>query len=183
MMRLPGGDRRAGFTLIELLVVLLILSVVAGATVPALLGERPPDNELTAAARKVETLFRLAHDSAIHSRMPVTVVIDSATALVWLLTEPRSGGAAEPSRGDPPNVMGPAVASSTSAVASVAIAASEGGTSLELPASVDLEIGATRARFTFLPTGAAMADSLVLRRGAARLVLTLDPWTGDVLAR
>ena len=63
------------------------------------------------------------------------------------------------------------------------VAALENGTSLELPASVQLQLGVMRARFTFLPTGATMADSLVLVSGATQLVVTLDPWTGDVLAR
>ena len=173
---------RRGFTLIELLVVLLVLAVIGGATVPALLGAREADDDLTAAARTVQSLFQLARDSAISSRTPVTVVIDSTTALVWLLTEAPSRLSADGTMegagfGLPEQVDRVTTAPTTG------VPLREDGTSLELPASVDLQLGMMRARFIFLPTGATMADSVVLRSGASQLTLTLDPWTGDVLAR
>jgi len=157
----------SGFTLIELVVVLFILTLVTAVTIPALLSEPAPDDDLTAAARRVESLFRLARDSAIRSGTTVTVLMDSATAAVWLLTDGlQSAGTTLPS----PSEGG-------------AEELADHGTPLGLPASVALGLGVARARFTFLPSGATMADSLVLSSGATAIVLTLDPWTGDVAAR
>jgi general secretion pathway protein H len=86
---------RGGFTLVEVVVVLAILAVAAAVSVPALLAraEEPP---IDAATRHFEMLFRLARDSALRSAAPVTVVIDSATARVWLTAR---GVAADPPEG------------------------------------------------------------------------------------
>ena len=84
-----------GFTLIELVTALFILSLAVAVAVPAYrsLGEV---DDLTQATRRVETLFRLARDSAIRSGLPVTVVIDSIDGLVWIDTrEPLGLGSAE----------------------------------------------------------------------------------------
>jgi prepilin-type N-terminal cleavage/methylation domain-containing protein len=164
------SPRPTGFTLMEVLVVLIILTLIAGATVPAIMGERRPDDDLTTAARQVEQLFRLARDSAIRSGGAVTVMMDSATSLVWMLTE-AAPPTAESDETEGPTAL-PGLGAPTSA-----------GTALELPPSVRVLLGTTRARFTFLPTGATLADSLVLSHMGASLVLTLDPWTGDVVAR
>ena len=58
------------------------------------------------------------------------------------------------------------------------------GESLELPATVTMELYKARTSFTFAPDGSAAGDSLLLRGpgGEARL-LTLDPWTGRVRVR
>lgn len=143
--------RRDGFTLVELIVVMLIMTLVAGVTVPALLAGREADDDLTGAVRRVEELFRLARDSAIRGGTAVTVVMDSATSLVWLVPDRAPEGM--------------------------------DGTALDLPASVEVRLGQTRARFTFLPTGATIGDSIVIAHADATVRLTLDPWTGDVIAR
>jgi len=57
---------RAGITLLELVAALLIISLAVGVAVPAFLSLGRTD-DLTAATRRVETLFRLARDSAISS--------------------------------------------------------------------------------------------------------------------
>ena len=85
----PGFTRRGfahcGFTLIEVVMALFIVSLAVAGAVPAYrsLGEV---DDLTQATRRVETLFRLARDSAIRSGLPVTVVIDSIDGLVWIDT-------------------------------------------------------------------------------------------------
>ncbi len=153
--------RRDGFTLVELIVVMLILTLVAGVTVPALLAGREPDDDMTGAVRRVEELFRLARDSAIRGGTAVTVVMDSATNLVWLVPDQA------PEAGD----------------GSGGITLLDEGTALDLPATVEVLLGQTRARFTFLPTGATIGDSLVISHAGTAVRLTLDPWTGDVIAR
>ena len=157
-----------GFSLVEMIVVMGILALAAAVAAPAF-RDWVREDDLTVAKRRVEALFRLARDSAIRGGTPVTVVIDSVTSLVWL-DAPRLGIEDSVDGGkhssDPP---GPA------AVA--------GGASLELPGTVRLELSAARARFTFAPGGAAFADSLVLRTPLAKRLVTLDPWTGDVVVR
>lgn len=74
---------RSGFTLIEVVVVLLIVAVATAAVVPALRGP-PRDDEMTAAARQLDDLFRLARDSALRGGGRVTVAIDSTSSRVWL---------------------------------------------------------------------------------------------------
>lgn len=143
---------RRGFTLIEIIVVLLILSVATVVTLPALLRE-PVEDEMTVALRTMDSLFRLARDSAARTNAPVTVVLDSATGTAWLLSDLEARQGAVP----------------------------DGGAVLPLPAAVRLEIARSRARFRLLPTGASYADSLVLRSALTVHTLTLDPWTGHVV--
>ncbi len=145
----------AGFTLIEILVSLLILAVMGAVVAPALLQEREPPDMVDAEGR-LDALFRMARDSAVRTGTPVTVVLDSVSGLVWLDTHARLGEAAPPPAPE----------------------------SLDLPASIALELFQARSRFTFMPNGAVTGDSLRLRGplGQERL-LTLDPWTARVRAR
>ena len=46
-----------------------------------------------------------------------------------------------------------------------------------------MELPRARARFTFEPTGAALADTLLLSGPFATRVVTVNPWTGDVTVR
>jgi len=55
------------------------------------------------------------------------------------------------------------------------------GEPLDLPSSIRIELTKARARFTFAPSGAAWADSLVLSTSMGMRLLTLNPWTGDVI--
>lgn len=159
---------RGGFTLVEMVVVLLILAVAAAVTVPALLEPRQ-EEELDAATRRIETLFRLARDSAARAGVPVTLTVDSVTGGVWL---------------EPERVRSDVVERATSLTSrlqpprSGASMAGPAGESLELPATVRLELTAARARFTFAHGGASFGDTVLLRRGAAVRVITLDPWSG-----
>jgi general secretion pathway protein H len=57
------------------------------------------------------------------------------------------------------------------------------GLELELPAGVRLQLGVARARFRFTPGGGALADSVVLRTSMETRLLTLNPWSGDVVVR
>ncbi len=59
----------------------------------------------------------------------------------------------------------------------------EPGSPIGLPATVRMELPRARARFTFEPTGAALADTLLLSGPFATRVVSVDPWTGDVIVR
>jgi prepilin-type N-terminal cleavage/methylation domain-containing protein len=159
---------RRGFTLVEVVVVLIVLSVIAVAAVPAFL-DSPQEDELTVATRRVEALFRLARDSAARGGRPVTVVIDSASGRVWLDVAGAGAGAA-------------ALPSLRVSTLRLRPARQEPGDELGLPAGVSLQLAAARARFTFAPTGAAMADSLLVMSPAGARLVTINPWTGDVVA-
>lgn len=157
--------RRRGFTLVELVVVLLLIAVATAVTAPAFLDEEPRLDDIDAATQRVSLLFRLARDSAVHAGTPVTVSIDSITHTAWLVTgaDAESGAAAS-------NVPRPAGALHVTP-----------GESLDLPASVRIEMARARARFRFMPGGAAFGDTIVLRTGAAVRSITVNPWTGDAV--
>ncbi len=179
----PGFKHR-GFTLIEVVTALLILSLAVAIAVPAFrsLGEV---DDLTQATRRVETLFRLARDSAIRSGLPVTVVIDSVDGLVWIDTrEPLGLGSAEvrdalayPDYTPEPDMLSALVRGENDDELL------EPGSPIGLPGTVRMELPRARARFTFEPTGAALADTLLLSGPLATRVITVDPWTGDVIVR
>lgn len=159
----------AGFTLLEMMVVFILVALATSLAVPAWRRWFEED-DMTVATRRIEALFRLARDSAIRSGNPVTVVIDSISGNVWLDSRKRVTPADSLEAPD-------------RAVTTRSERTSEGGTSLELPATVKLELAQARARFEFSPSGAAFADSLVLRTPLVARLITLNPWTGDVLAR
>ena len=77
---------RRGITLVELLVVLVILTIVLGATAPALakIGEEDPSK---AATRELVSLLRAARRSAVEQGVTVSVVIDPRSGRYWLASE------------------------------------------------------------------------------------------------
>jgi prepilin-type N-terminal cleavage/methylation domain-containing protein len=158
---------RPGFTIIEVVVVMLILAVATAITIPALLPP-PADDDLTVAAKKIDMLFGIARDSAARTGDNVTVMIDSATGGVWLLSDadpdstfaPAAGHAGKSGFGDPD---------------------ARAGEPLDLPSSVRLELSKARAQFRFSATGAAFADSLVLRTPSGTHLVTIDPWNGHAI--
>ncbi|HEX2166827.1 MAG TPA: GspH/FimT family pseudopilin [Longimicrobiales bacterium] len=157
-LRVPA---RAGFTIIEVVVVMLILAVATAITVPALLPP-PADDDLTVAAAQFDRLFAIARDSASRSGADVTLMIDSATGGVWLMSQ--AG----------PDTTFPSTPDSAFGSARMHAA----GEPLDLPASVRLQLSKSRARFRFSATGAAFADSLVLSTPAGEHLVTIDPWNG-----
>lgn len=144
---------RRGFTLVELIVVLTILAVTTGLAIPAF-RRWVEEDDLTVATRRIEALFRMARDSAIRSGSTVTLVLDSATAHAWLIPSAGDGSEVEPI---------------------------QGGDAVDLPQSVTLRLSKTRARFRFTAGGAVFGDSLWLTTPYESRVITLDPWTGDVI--
>jgi len=160
---------------------LLIISIAVGVAVPAFLNLGRTD-DLTAATRRVHTLFRLARASAIRSGLPVAVVIDSVTGLVWVDTPrpiqlgSRAGGQAPVSLFDQRD---PSTALALLG-GQAALEALEPGQPLGLPRGVRMELPRARARFTFQPTGAALADTLLLAGPFGVRAVTIDAWTGDV---
>lgn len=195
--------RRSGITLLELVVALLIISLAVAVAVPAYLSLGRQD-DLGRATQRVEALFRLARDSAIRSGLPVTVVIDSVAELVWMDTpvriqlgsqatpqEPvslfeRSGSPSAPLDGyGTSGLGGDGVAAANLALLGGERAMEEvkPGEPLGLPPGVRMELPRARARFTFQPSGGALADTLLLTGVFGVRVVTIDPWTGDVRIR
>ena len=198
----PSADRR-GFTLIELLVSLLIIAVMAAVAAPAFLREpEPPD--IDDAQGRIEALFRMARDSAVRTATPVTVVLDSASGLVWLDARTRMAAELPPAQEEERSGSGPSgVAPDGSirlrtqgafgggstlgrGIAGVGAghAVPSNGQSLELPASVQMELYQARVSFTFAPNGSVVGDSLLLA-GAnnEKRLITVDPWNGRLRVR
>jgi type II secretory pathway pseudopilin PulG len=172
---------RRGITLLELVMALLIISLAVAVAVPAFLHLGRED-ELTRASRRVETLFRLARDSAISSGLPVTVVIDSVTGLVWVDTPKRIHLGSQAVVEAPTSLFDETDLNANLALlgGADALEGLEPGEELGLPDGVAMELPRARSRFTFEPTGAALADTLVLTGPFGTRAVAIDPWTGDV---
>ncbi|MGH7467668.1 MAG: GspH/FimT family pseudopilin [Longimicrobiales bacterium] len=160
--QLQSGNQM-GFTLVEMTVVLIVLALMGALAVPAFKNWVEED-ELTAATRQLELLFRLARDSAISTGKPVRVWMDSASGSVWLTGQLNDSTLPAIPALRPPGQL-----------------AVVPGAPLELPSSVKIELSRARAQFRFSPSGAVFADSLVLRTPSTTRLITLHPWTGDVL--
>lgn len=176
----PG---RGGFTLIELMITIGILALGTAVAVPALL-QLGQEDDLTRATRRMEALFHFARDSAIHAGAPVTVVIDSITGLVWLdLKAPVEmvDDLSAITQASPFAIPDPGTGGGRRALSR--FSDQEPGASLELPPSVTMHLPRARARFTFVASGAAHADSLTLSSPFGSRVILLNPWTGDVIIR
>jgi prepilin-type N-terminal cleavage/methylation domain-containing protein len=197
------GAARRGFTLIELLISLLIIAVMAGVAAPAFLRESEPP-AIEDAQGRIEALFRMARDSAVRAATPVTVVLDSASGLVWLDARTRmsaelpppaesEGEASVPSGVAPDGSIrlrtegafgGGSTLGRGVAGVGAGLAVPANGESLELPTSVRLELYQARTRFTFAPNGSVVGDSLLLvgPNNESRLI-TVDPWNGRARVR
>jgi len=177
---------RPGFTLIEIVIVMIIVALSAVVAIPAWRATMVPD-DLARAEGAFGDLFRLARDSAIASGRTLTVVVDSATAAVWLETDVRPGGDAFLSM-EVPSAMGNRAAGQIrgalpGAGRSRFDPTPDGATALDIPESVRVLAPRARSRFTFTPGGLAFSDSLVLAGIGGIRVLTLDLGTGDVQSR
>jgi len=173
--------RQAGITLLELVMALTIIALAVGVAVPAFLslGQR---DELARATLRVETLFRLARDSAIASGQSVTVVIDSVSELVWIDTPKRIQLGSQIGDQAPTSLFDVSVDSLDLALlgGKEVLEALVPGQPIGLPEGVRMELPRARSRFTFEPTGAALADTLVLTGPFGIRAVTIDAWTGDV---
>lgn len=158
-------SNRSGFTIIELIVVMVILAVMTSLAVPAFRSWVEED-DLTTATRRVESLFRLARDSAVRSGTPLSVWIDSVSARVWLVPVTLDSASSAPrvTRAGVPSESG-----------------LDTGEALGLPASIQLRLSRARASFRFAPSGAVFADTLTLASKGVSRQITLNPWTGDVV--
>ncbi len=163
---------------------LTIIALAVAVAVPAFLGLGRQD-DLTLATRRVETLFRLARDSAISSGLPVTVVIDSVSELVWIDTPKRIHLGSQPDTEAPVSLF-----DEEKDELSLGLLGGKGileglvpGEPIGLPKGVRMELPRARSRFTFEPTGAALADTLLLTGAFGVRAVSIDPWTGDVRVR
>jgi type II secretory pathway pseudopilin PulG len=172
---------RAGITLLELVMALTIIALAVGVAVPAFLSLGRQD-DLTRATRRVNTLFRLARDSAISSGLPVTVVIDSVSELVWIDTPRRIQLGSQAPEEAPVSLFDDATDAVTLALlgGEKILEALVPGEPIGLPDGVRMALPRARARFTFEPTGAALADTLLLTGPFGVRAVTIDAWTGDV---
>jgi len=179
--RRPGIRARAGFTLIELIAVIGILTFASLIAVPAFKAWYE-DDDVTQATRRIEALFRVARDSAVRSGATVTVVIDSVSGLVWFdVPTATSIDSVYATPGTPSPSNRSVTASSAAWRRNASADHVVQGESLELPATITLEVARARARFEFAPSGAAFADTLKLRWSMGERWITLNRWTGDVL--
>lgn len=173
--------RRAGITLLELVMALTLISLAVAMAVPAFLslGQR---DELTRATQRVQTLFRLARDSAISSGSAVTVVIDSVSELVWIDTPKRINLGSQEGPGTPVSFFQEVMDGADLALlgGEDVLEALVPGEPIGLPDGVRMEVPRARARFTFEPTGAALADTLLLTGPFGIRAVIIDAWTGDV---
>ena len=175
------NSRSAGFTILELVVVLMIVAMGAAIAVPAFLNWIEED-DLSTATSLVDGLFTLARDSAMRSGHPVTVVIDSASGLVWLDAHaPAALGTSDPGGGDGPDPSPSPPPSADAGGKQVGVFGVGEGESLELPRTVRIQLSRARGTFTFNPTGTAFADSLTLKGAREEVLITIDPWTGDAI--
>ncbi len=158
-----------------------IISLAVAVAVPAFLSLGRQD-ELTKASRRVQTLFRLARDSAISSGLPVTVVIDSVSELVWIDTPKRIQLGSQSGSEAPISLFDEVTGGANLALlgGEEVLEALIPGEPLGLPDGVRMELPRARARFTFEPTGAALADTLLLTGVFGIRAVTIDAWTGDV---
>jgi type II secretory pathway pseudopilin PulG len=172
---------RAGITLLELVMALTVISLAVAVAVPAFLSLGKRD-ELTQASQRVQTLFRLARDSAISSGLAVTVVIDSVSELVWIDTPARINLGSREEPQEPLSLFDQELSGADLALlgGDEVLEALVPGEPLGLPDGVRMELPRARARFTFEPTGAALADTLLLTGTFGTRAVTIDPWTGDV---
>jgi type II secretory pathway pseudopilin PulG len=180
--RVGGGSRRrAGITLLELVMALTIIALAVGVAVPAFLSLAQRD-DLTRATQRIQTLFRLARDSAISSGLPVTIVIDSVSELVWIDTPKRIQLGSQDLPEAPVSLFDDPVDAMNLALlgGEEALEALVPGEPIGLPETVRMELPRARARFTFEPTGAALADTLLLSGPFGVRAVTIDAWTGDV---
>jgi prepilin-type N-terminal cleavage/methylation domain-containing protein len=185
------AEGRRGFTLIEILVSLLILAVMGAVVAPAFLSERDPPDMVDAEGR-LDALFRMARDSAVRSATPVTLVLDSASGLVWLDARgrlsaelpPAPDAASEGALRTDGAFGGGSTLGRTNLGGATGTRLPGQGEPLDLPASVSMELFQARAHFTFSPSGAVAGDSILLRGPSGEIrFLTLDPWSGRVRSR
>jgi prepilin-type N-terminal cleavage/methylation domain-containing protein len=163
----PQAQRRgnpSGFTLVELIVVMIILAVMITLAIPAFRSWVDED-DMTVATRRVEALFRLARDSAVRSGTPVAVLIDSVSSRVWLVSMAMDSASAVAVPNPDKTGQNPAAS----------------GEELGLPEQVQLQLTRARASFRFAPSGAVFADTLVLMAQNTARIITLNPWTGDLV--
>lgn len=172
---------RSGITLLELVMALTIISLAVAVAVPAFLSLGRRD-ELTQATQRVHTLFRLARDSAISSGLSVTIVIDSVSELVWIDTPKRINLGSQEDIEAPVSLFDDVTDGADLALLGGVdvLDALVPGEPLGLPEGVRMELPRARARFTFEPTGAALADTFLLTGPFGTRAVTIDAWTGDV---
>lgn len=109
------------------------------------------DGDLARAAAAVTSVMRQARQTAVETAQPVSVVVDAANKNYWAITI----------RDDKPDSL---VSSGT----------------IDLPNFAVLTATTPRSRFSFSPSGLAVGDTLMLSVDSRSVIVTLDPWTGDV---
>lgn len=140
---------RAGFTLWELVIVLVVLAVAAGLAVPAFARLGARADDPADGAEALQTLLRTARRVAVERGVTVTVTVDPASGR-YAADSAGAGGAAPFAEGVLP-LGGPGAVRS----------------------------GHPRLRYTFRPTGAALADPVALRDGAGEALVVVDAWGGE----
>ena len=139
---------RAGFTLWELTMVLLILAITATLAAPAF--ARLGSEQPATAADKVLALLHDARKVAIDNHVTAVLRMDPKTLRYELDTSGVNGGGS--------GVFG------------------DGRLDLEMTQSLVTDLA--RLQYVFTSSGAAFADSVVVRGGERSLIVRIDPWSG-----
>lgn len=147
--RLALGTPRRGFTLFETVVVLAVLAVAAALAAPAFARFGAGADGPDDAARALLDVLRASRRAAVERGVTVTVAVD-----------PASGRYAADSAGA--EGAGPL-----------------GGGVLPFDGPGAVRTAAARLRYTFRPSGAALADSAAVRTPTGGALVVVDPWTGD----
>jgi prepilin-type N-terminal cleavage/methylation domain-containing protein len=139
---------RAGYTLWELTMVLLVMAIAATLAAPAF--ARLGSDQPAGGADAMLGLLRDARKAAVEFNADVTLLLDPKT-LDYALDTSGVNGSALFARGT--------------------LDLGGGGTQ-------SLVTDQPRLQYVFRATGAAFADTVVLRGGRVPLVVRVDPWSG-----
>ncbi|HWV58912.1 MAG TPA: GspH/FimT family pseudopilin [Longimicrobiales bacterium] len=165
------------------MVVLIILVLSAAVALPAFRSAESDGDSLDLATRRVGVLLTFARDSAIRAGVPVTVLIDSVDARIWLDAREAHGAVAWELPEGESTLASPRLSGAVTTAGSARASGRPADAVLALPGDVRMELSTARGRFTFAPSGAFDGDSIVLRRGAEVRVISPNPWNGDVQVR
>lgn len=146
----PAAVRsRSAHTLWEVLLVIALLGVIGTLAVPLVPARRAAqENHLTRASRELADAFAGARLMALQRGESVQLVLDPATARLWLFARDHE------------------------------VERLVGERALDVPPDLGLVTDDARLSIRFAPDGSASGGSVLVRSDAGLRRVTVDPWTG-----